>query len=577
MLSRLSPVSLLWKTLLSTSIAVTVLFGVTGWIVEDNAIRATSLSLQEEVQASFQAYDSLWRSRAEMLEKVSLLLSSMSAVRAAFRTGDQATIRDTAKELWDKISREDAIFLVTDPGGKVVASLGGRLDSALREDVPVVRAAAGGFPRQAKGFMMSGGRLYQTVVTPVYVDAGGGPGLLNVLVTGYLMDEPVAQGLKDATGGSEFVFTSGGMIVATTLEPAAARRIDPAKPPSQGIQRIVAGGVEYRMLGTPLLDVQGRTIGQLYILRSFESARQHIATLSRNIALIWLLAVLLGLGLTYGLAHRVLRPVKELDRGATEVARGNYDYRVPVKSQDELGRLAQTFNAMSASIQSGRQELIRQERISTIGRLSTSIVHDLRNPLAAIYGGAEMLMDAELSPPQVHRLAGNIYRSSRRMQELLQELVEVGRGKSQASEVCRLKDIVSAACEAYADAAEAQSVAVRVDVPDHIELPLERARMERVFLNLIDNALNAMPAGGSIEIAAEASGQMVVVRVQDTGPGIAPQIRTRLFQPFVSAGKKNGVGLGLALSHQTVLDHGGELWADSDAGAGARFFIKLPL
>jgi signal transduction histidine kinase len=101
--------------------------------------------------------------------------------------------------------------------------------------------------------------------------------------------------------------------------------------------------------------------------------------------------------------------------------------------------------------------------------------------------------------------------------------------------------------------------------------------MERVFLNLIDNALGAMPEGGSLEIAAETSDKTVVVKVQDTGSGIAPQILPILFQPFVTGGKKNGVGLGLALSHQTVLDHGGELWADAEVAMGARFFIKLPL
>ena len=273
----------------------------------------------------------------------------------------------------------------------------------------------------------------------------------------------------------------------------------------------------------------------------------------------------------------MLGPVRELDRGAAEVARGNYDYRVPVTSSDELGRLAQAFNAMSASIHDARQELIRQERISTIGRLSSSIVHDLRNPLAAIYGGAEMLIDGELSPAQVQRLAGNIYRSSRRLQELLQELVDVGRGKSHPSEICRLKDIVSAAYEPYATAAEQRAVEVSIEVPDDIELPLERARMERVFVNLIDNAITAMPAGGSLQIAAEANGVNVVVKVRDSGPGIAPDIRTRLFQPFVSFGKKNGVGLGLALSRQTVLDHGGELWLDPALTVGACFFVKLPL
>ena len=572
--------SLLWKTLLSTSIAVTVLFGITGWIVQDSAVRTTSLGLDEEVQASFHAYDSLWRAQAERLASVSLVLSNMSDVRAAFGTGDEATIRDTAKELWDKISRDDAIFLVADPRGHVIASLGGNLAGSLKEDLPVVRDAAAAFPGQASGFMTAGGDLYQIAVTPVYVQTGGGnTGLLNVLVAGYAVDGAVAGRLKESTGGSEFVFASRGKTVASTLDPSATATVAAAAAaaPADEPRRVDSGNVEYRMLSTPLLDVKGRPVGELRILRSFEAARQHMAMLRRNIVLIWVLAVAISIVLTYALARRVLGPVRELDRGATEVARGNYDYRVPVTSSDELGRLALAFNAMSASIHDARQDLIRQERISTIGRLSSSIVHDLRNPLAAIYGGAEMLIDGELSPAQVQRLAGNIYQSSRRVQELLQELVDVGRGKSHPSEICRLKDIVSAAFETYATAAEQRSVKVSIEVPDSIELPLERARMERVFLNLIDNALTAMPAGGSLQIAADSSGASVVVRVHDSGPGVAPDIRSRLFEPFASFGKKNGVGLGLALSRQTVLDHGGELWLDPALTTGACFFVKLPL
>ena len=576
LVGRLSRVSLLWRILLSTSIAVTLLFGVTGWIVQDNATRATSQSLDEEVRASFQAYDSLWRSRSDMLASVSLVVSRMSDVRAAFNTGDAATIRDTARELWDKISREDAIFLVTDPRGKVIASLGGVADRALMGDLPVVRQAASHFPQQASGFFMSGGHLYQIAVTPVYVQAGAEPGLLNVLVAGYTVDDRAAGRLKDATGGSDFLFISDGHVAASTLSAIADSKIR-AHAATSDPTRVNAAGVEYTMLGTALPDVQGNPIGELRILRSFEGARQHIAVLRRNIILLWAFAVLLGLVLTYYGAKRILEPVRELDRGATEVARGNFEYRVPVASTDELGRLAEAFNAMCASIQDGRHELIRQERIMTIGRLSSSIVHDLRNPLAAIYGGAEMLVDGDLTPAQVQRLAGNIYRASRHVQDLLQELVEVGRGKTIPSEVCRLKDIVTAACDAYATTADAQDVSVEVDVPDAIELPCERARMERVFLNLIDNALDVMPGGGSLHISAATEDSSVVISVEDSGPGISPQIRPRLFQPFATVGKKNGVGLGLALSQQVVIDHGGEMWADASTTIGARFLLKLPL
>ena len=582
MLGSFSRLSLLWKILLATSIALTMLFALVGWIVQDNATRAMSASVDEDVQASFRAYDSLWRSRAQTLAAVSLVISRMSDVRAAFSTGDQATIRDSANELWQQISNQDAIFLVTDPEGRVLASLGGNLGEPLKHDVPAVRDAAASFPKQTSGFVTLGGHLYQIAVTPVYVQAGAGMGLLNVLVAGYEVNRETVRSLKESTGGSDFCFLSGSSVVASTLDPSANASMQALSSPGGTVARIEAGETHYTVLGTPLLDVAGRPIGELRILRSSESARQRINALGRDIIVVWLIAVLAGLWLTYNLARRILRPVNELDRGASEVARGNYDYRIPVKdpdvgTRDELGRLAAVFNAMCASIQDGRQELIRQERIATIGRLSTSIVHDLRNPLAAIYGGAEMLIDGDLNSGQVQRLAGNIYRSSRRMLELLQELVDTGRGRSVTTEMCRLRDIVSAACEVFSPTAEAQSVTVQVDVPDGIELPLERARMERVFLNLIDNSLGMMPTGGTLSITAKTEASSVMVRVQDTGPGIPVQIRARLFQPFVSAGKKNGIGLGLAFSHQTVLDHGGKLWADPDSRQGACFLIQLPL
>jgi signal transduction histidine kinase len=566
-----SGLSILWKILLSTSVALTVLFALTGLIVQNHVINTTSQSLEEEVTASFQAYESLWRSRAEKLASVSLTLSLMSDVRSAFSTGDQATIRDTAGELWVKISDENALFLVTDPRGRIIAYLGGAPQASLSKEFSAVRAAVPQFPKQSIGFTIIEGRLYQIVVTPVYVQAG----LINVLVAGYAIDALVAQNFKQSTG-SEFLFLVNGKVAASTLNGRATAALAArAAEPWQG-GRISDGVIEYAPLWKPLIDVDGKRIGELWIFRSFESARLRIAALRRDMFLMWFVAVAAGLWITYLLARRIVEPVLELDRAAAEVSRQNYAFRVREETGGELGRLARTFNQMCESIQNARAELIRQERISTIGRLSSSIVHDLRNPLAAIYGGAEMLVDTELSPPQVKRLAANIYRASRRIQEMLQDLVNVSRGKTRGSESCRLREVVAAAVEASSSAAESQGVEIAVNVPAGLELPLERARIERVFLNLIANALEVMPRGGKIRIFAAEEDASAVIRVEDTGPGIPPGVRSRLFEPFVTAGKKNGLGLGLALSRQAIQDHGGEMWIEPSE-SGARFAIRLPV
>jgi len=149
-----------------------------------------------------------------------------------------------------------------------------------------------------------------------------------------------------------------------------------------------------------------------------------------------------------------------------------------------------------------------------------------------------MLVDTELSTSQMKRLAANIYRASRRIQELLQDLVNVSRGKSKAAEICNLREVVQAACEASTAAAEAQGVRISFESGEQIELPIERNRMERVFLNLIGNALEAMPNGGAIHIAERVDRESVLIEVSDTGPGILPSIRQKLFEPFVSAGRR---------------------------------------
>jgi signal transduction histidine kinase len=211
-----------------------------------------------------------------------------------------------------------------------------------------------------------------------------------------------------------------------------------------------------------------------------------------------------------------------------------------------------------------------------IGRHSSSIIHDLRNPLAAIYGGAEMLVDGNLPPAHVKRLTANIYHASRRIEEMLQDLLNVSRGKSSEPEPCRLREVAAAACESLAATAELRGVKLSVEIAPEIELPLVRSRMERAFVNLIGNAIEAMPEGGEVRIWAQFDAGLVVAHVDDTGPGVALEIRSKLFQPFVTAGKHNGLGLGLALTRQTVLEHGGDLWVDNSPCGGARFSLRLP-
>ena len=210
------------------------MFAITGEIVLSNITHTMSDTLQEEVQHSFKGYTSLWESRAKMLSTVSRMISDLPAVRLAFGTGDKATIQDSAGDLWRKISDSDAIFLVTNPEGEVLASLGGVTTLANGRNMALVRDAAAKFPRyienpgdaasiQASGFFFQNGdpsELYQVSITPVYLQSTQGERLRNMLVAGYRVDALVAKQLQDATG-SDFLFVTPQGVVTSTLNQRA--------------------------------------------------------------------------------------------------------------------------------------------------------------------------------------------------------------------------------------------------------------------------------------------------------------------------------------------------------------------
>src|SRR6202795_1074411 len=216
----------------------------------------------------------------------------------------------------------------------------------------------------------------------------------------------------------------------------------------------------------------------------------------------------------------------------------------------------------------------RSESRSEASWLSASILHDLRNPVGTIYAGAEMLMTLDTTPNQVKRVATNMHRAAGRMRELLTDLTSVTYGKGSTPEICDIREIIAAASEAAAAAMDNQRVQILLDVPEQIKLPLARSRMKLMFFNLITNALEAMPGGGEVRIEATRDRDCVLVAIEDTGPGIPHEIRDKVFEPFVTAGKENGLGLGLALSRRAVLAHGGDIWIDP--AAGARFVIRFP-
>jgi signal transduction histidine kinase len=205
-----------------------------------------------------------------------------------------------------------------------------------------------------------------------------------------------------------------------------------------------------------------------------------------------------------------------------------------------------------------------------------SIIHDLRNPLAAIYGAAEMLLESELPRDESHRLARNIFASAVRIKELLQDYADHCRASERQLSASNVRNLVRDAVDRITPLAEAQSVAVVEEVPADLAVLVDRRRIASVFTNLFVNALEVMPEGGSIHVSSYSDDRTVVVRVRDSGPGVPAEIRDRVFEPFVTSGKSNGWGLGLASARQIILEHSGDMWLEARTSRGACFAFSLP-
>ena len=552
---NLAHIPLSWRLFLATSITITALFALVGWALQQYVLAQADSSVRAEIRASIQAYQSVWKARTQVIAATTELMGAMSDVRAAFETRDPQTIRDSAQELWSRVSDQSAVFLVLDPRGRLICSLGRNSGELPVSTIPV-REVTPKFPQQLAGYVRVNQHLFYVVLTPVYVQGGTEPLLLNILCAGFVIDDLVTHELKRLAPRSDFAFTAGRHVYATTLPRLSL-------PPAPD---------RFLMSHQSLPDVLGHHVAELQVLYSYESVSASLSRLNGLLAFSWGITILAALLISSYTTRRLLAPVKLLDDAAKEIGAGNYHFRVPEEGSDELARLASTFNKMCQSIEQARADLIRQEQIQTIGRLGTSLVHDLRNPLAAIYGGAEMLVDGHMPPEHVSRIATNIYRASQRLQELLRDLLNVSRGQKSTPERCHLRDIIEAAAEAIS--AADRGVQMLIEIPESAEALADRARAERVFFNLFSNATEAMSGGGQIRVwLSEKDGALDVI-VQDSGPGIPASVRGQMFRPFVT-GKRSGLGLGLTLSRQTMLDMGGNLTV-VDVPGGACFCVTFP-
>jgi signal transduction histidine kinase len=228
-------------------------------------------------------------------------------------------------------------------------------------------------------------------------------------------------------------------------------------------------------------------------------------------------------------------------------------------------------------LQEMQDELIRAERLSVVGRMAASIIHDLKNPMTAIQGYAALLGRDDIEPEARQRFSRIITRSVDTFVEMTQEILDYSRGGGalQRSQVL-VDGFIKDLCVFIERDFSESGLALQCEL-DYTDLVLmDETKMRRVLYNIASNARDAMATGGCLTITTACSNGIVEFRLSDTGPGIPPEIEDTLFEPFVTFGKATGTGLGLAIAKKTVEDHGGSIAVDSRPGEGATFIIRMP-
>jgi len=301
-------------------------------------------------------------------------------------------------------------------------------------------------------------------------------------------------------------------------------------------------------------------------------------------------ATLLALVLGFGLARSITRPVRELTGATIAMSQGNLAQQIPIRSRDELGKLASSFNQMSTQL--AQAENLRRQ-------MTADIAHELRTPLSLILGHAEALSDGVLPPsPETFNI---IHEEAQRLAHQVEDLRTLSVFDAGEPELQREPTdpaaFLDSLATAYQPRALAHQITLTVDAdPDGPWVDIDADRMLQVLRNLLDNALRYAPQGGHILLAAhtasahsagpgtDAGPPQVHLTVQDDGPGIAPDDLAHVFERFYRADKSRhhgesgaagGSGLGLAIARSIVEAHGGRIWAESTLGHGTAFHIAL--
>jgi signal transduction histidine kinase len=531
--------------------------------------------LSTDLANSVETFRDLEADRENDLSRLAELMADLPSLKALMTSNHAPTIQDGSREMFH-VSGGD-LFALINPAGQILGFHTKPPGLSRQQAQRLLNER--GLIEETPQWWFGDGHLYQVVLAPIYFGRSSQIASLGMVAVGYEMNAGVAHQVGQVAA-SQVAILYGKEVVVSTLLPEQAR--DLASHAADG--PILAGqadwhlGRESFMTSALPANLDANPSVTIVVMKSYDQATAFLNELRRLLLAVGLGAVIVGTALAYFIAGTFTRPLEELVDGVRALGGGDYRYPVHITATGEVSELTNAFTRMRDSLRQAQQRVLEAERLATIGRMASSISHDLRHPLTAVLANAEFLADIDLTPSQREELYLEIRVAVNRLTDLIDSLLELSRPAESLNFVeAPIEHSIKRAMELVCAHREFRKIAVSIESPGLHNAFFDPRKMERVFYNLLLNACQAAHlSGGRVAVVATGEAGDIIIHIEDDGPGVESSIRDKLFDPFVSYGKENGTGLGLTIAQKIVQDHHGSLKLESSVPGRTVMKIVLP-
>ncbi len=560
--------------------------GVAIWSVTASVTGQAEQELRRGLEEAATLLDENRATLFEHFVREARLIADLPRLKAIVELNDPPTATDVAKFYRETIAAD--VLILTHRSGRVLAHSGG---AGLAPDTiaarPAIRDALTGQP--VRGFWGFPGGVMQVVTVPVEIvsPATGQREVFGTLTVGFSLDEAAATRFKALTN-SDVAFAIDGAVKAATLPGSEWTSLAGLSSTANPTVRL--GHEEFAWLARPLATGQRQVEGNptALILRSRTERLRFLRTIYTALGVTALAAVLAATLLSYAVARTVTRPLGVITATMRETAAtGDLTRRIslprsaigPLGDDEDAQLLASTFNSMTESIAKFQHEASQRERLSALGRLSTVVAHEIRNPLMIIKASLRTLRRDEVPASELRRAVSDIDEETGRLNRIVSDVLDFAKpikfdlAPADINALCR---------DAARAAAKEDPTAVTLVLdPSVMPIVTDAERLRLVLINILTNARHAME---SVEAAKHAAIELrtltmpngrIGIRIRDRGAGIKSEDLPRIFEPYFTT-KRTGSGLGLAIARNVVEGLGGTIAVTSRSAVGTEIALELP-